>query len=489
MASLILTFISLLPVRSIRQDGRLAAKVEADSQLNQRLVGSRYRLIERIKQPSYSDYSDLAYVSSGNFGRVYRAIDTSTGSVVAIKVLKESNDLQQIEDERVGCEAQKKARDMAEKLGYPKDRILECVTHNLNVDTLSSGGEAFLVYEWAAGEDLNMLQPDVITKHKETIFRQLLEAVHIMSAAGVSHKDLKPANIKVAVSGKAVAVKVLDFGMADLGADDSRFNLFRYPWAPPEATLEYDHKRDLEVCPELPSWDLWSIAVIYYGLDTMAPPAVGDINRYKCKRYGTELAKVIAAHNLSTLSQALDDACSGYMHSVHSGIKLPAEFWIESCFLEARDHSAIQEHRKMIAEILLMPPCARPSVEEFLAKFKSADEGEPSTVRQGNEVGQPGRATAAAIKKADQEAAAICKNGCGATSVESGDYVFPMGQGKRISYKPSPLDCMGHCYPLAEGTPCAKTDIKVSKIRIPDPPHIMKLCCQVWQNFDGCYTH
>ena len=87
-------------------------------------------------------------------------------------------------------------------------------------------GDPALVLELVEGETLaerhpstpDPLGPGRLVHDALTIARQIAEALEAAHERGIIHRDLKPANIKITPGG---VVKVLDFGLAKLGAGEA----------------------------------------------------------------------------------------------------------------------------------------------------------------------------------------------------------------------------------------------------------------------------
>lgn len=82
-----------------------------------------------------------------------------------------------------------------------------------------------LVTEWVEGETLDCWAGHADRKERRLISDQLLRAVAYMHGYGVTHLDLKPQNVMVTGHGENVALKIVDFGMAQT---DNNV-LFRHP--------------------------------------------------------------------------------------------------------------------------------------------------------------------------------------------------------------------------------------------------------------------
>jgi len=146
---------------------------------------SHYRLIEKIGE--------------GGMGVVWRALDTTLGREVAIKLLPE----------QLSQDAERLARLEGEA------KIVAALNHP-NIVTLHSIEEAegrrFLTMEMLDGRPLADLIPSqgfAVTDFLR-IARAVVEALSAAHRSGVSHRDVKPRNVIVAES----SVKVLDFGLA-----------------------------------------------------------------------------------------------------------------------------------------------------------------------------------------------------------------------------------------------------------------------------------
>lgn len=151
-------------------------------------------------------------LGKGGMGVVYEAVQEDLGRRVAIKLI--SGSVSSTGLARLRQEAEATAR-----LGNP---------HIVQVtDFQSNPGEPpFLVMELLHGRSLRALlkAEGVIGWQRAARFGcQILEALAAAHAAGIIHRDIKPDNVFVLASAAVPdMVKVLDFGVAKLVADDAR---------------------------------------------------------------------------------------------------------------------------------------------------------------------------------------------------------------------------------------------------------------------------
>jgi len=156
---------------------------------------------------SLGPYEILAPLASGGMGEVYRARDPRLGREVAIKVLPA---------ERVADEGRKRR--------FVQEARAASALNHPNIVTIheieSAEGVDFIVMEYVPGQTLDGLIP----KHGMSLGEALRLAIPIADALacahthGIVHRDLKPANVIVTREG---VVKVLDFGLAKLVADET----------------------------------------------------------------------------------------------------------------------------------------------------------------------------------------------------------------------------------------------------------------------------
>ena len=152
-------------------------------------------------------YEVLSPLGTGGMGEVYRARDTRLGREVAIKVLPADWLHDEQRRRRFVQEAQS-----ASALNHP---------HIITIYEIESDGAIdFIVMEYVRGTSLDALIPRKGLRLPEVlrIATPVADALAAAHAGGIIHRDLKPANVMVGESG---AVKVLDFGLAKLVADDS----------------------------------------------------------------------------------------------------------------------------------------------------------------------------------------------------------------------------------------------------------------------------
>jgi Tol biopolymer transport system component len=142
-------------------------------------------------------YEIVDLLGRGGMGEVYRARDSRLGRDVAIKVSVEKF------NERFEREA----------------RAAASLNH-LNICTLHDVGPNYLVMEVVEGPTLaDKIKAGPIPLDEALgIARQIADALEAAHDKGVVHRDLKPGNIKIKADG---TVKVLDFGLAKLGAGEA----------------------------------------------------------------------------------------------------------------------------------------------------------------------------------------------------------------------------------------------------------------------------
>ena len=142
----------------------------------------------------------LEPIGAGGMGEVFRARDSRLGRDVALEA-----------DEGYRLDPQRLARFEREA------QVLASLNHP-NIATLygieALGDTQALVLELVDGETLAERiagEPIPLTEALE-IARQIAAALEAAHEKGVTHRDLKPDNIKLRVDG---TVKVLDFGLAE----------------------------------------------------------------------------------------------------------------------------------------------------------------------------------------------------------------------------------------------------------------------------------
>ena len=155
-------------------------------------------------------YEIIGPLGAGGMGEVYRALDSSLGRDVAIKVLPEGV---AHHPERL-ARFEREARLLA-SLSHPNIAVV----HGLE----RSAGSYYLVMELVKGETLAERSARGVLPLQETldIFKQIAEGLEAAHGQSIIHRDLKPANIMVTPTG---TVKILDFGLAKVvSPEDSGF--------------------------------------------------------------------------------------------------------------------------------------------------------------------------------------------------------------------------------------------------------------------------
>ena len=152
-------------------------------------------------------YDLLEELGRGSFGTVFKAVQRSTGQLVAIKA--------QLADQTTNGDA-----DPTSLRRFDREARLCAALNHPNIvrilDQGRRGAQVFIVFELVPGEtlaDLLARRGALPVTEAVSLMSQVLEALDGAHGQGVVHRDLKPENIMVISTGTQRHVKVLDFGI------------------------------------------------------------------------------------------------------------------------------------------------------------------------------------------------------------------------------------------------------------------------------------
>ncbi|MFI8419783.1 protein kinase [Streptomyces sp. NPDC085479] len=206
------------------------------------LVDGRFRLISRL--------------GSGGMGTVWRARDIALDRDVALKEVRPPDPA--AEAARPGLTAQLRARAIREARALARLSHPHVVTVHHIVEP-ADGSAPWIVMELVEGNSVadRLAAGPLSVPEAITLGREVLGALRAAHAAGIQHRDVKPANVLLRAGGGAV---LTDFGIAVLDEATSRL------------TASGDLIGSAEfIAPERvrgeegnPASDLWSLGMLLY---------------------------------------------------------------------------------------------------------------------------------------------------------------------------------------------------------------------------------
>ncbi len=188
-------------------------------------------------------YRPLKPLGSGGMGSVWHAFDERKGREVALKIVARSG--------TAGPRAEREAT-AAAQLEHPA-----CLrAYALARDE----GHVYIAYEFVPGRTLRhaLEHGELDDQAAVEAAAQILDGLAHAHAAGIVHRDVKPANILLA-DGPDVSVRILDFGLALILEEETLTAAGDVP-----GTLAYISPERLSGEPAGPATDVWSTGVLLW---------------------------------------------------------------------------------------------------------------------------------------------------------------------------------------------------------------------------------
>jgi serine/threonine protein kinase len=225
--------------------------------------------VTQTPEPVFADdarrYRLDARIATGGMGEVWRATDTVLGREVAVKVLKNEY-----------------ADDAAFRVRFESEAQHAASLHHPNIATVYDFGEAtttdgsaalrpFLVMELVDGRPLSaLLRPGVGLDPLATreLLAQAADGLGAAHAAGIVHRDVKPANLLVTPDRR---VKVTDFGIARAAEGVGLTNTGEVMGTP-----QYLSPEQAQGQTATPASDVYSLGVVAFECLVGRRPFVGD---------------------------------------------------------------------------------------------------------------------------------------------------------------------------------------------------------------------
>lgn len=254
-----------LRVRALERGLVLKELAERASHSGGTLVAGQYRIEQRV--------------GSGASGVIFEATRVRDGLPVALKLLRAAAAHDVIASDRLRREAE----------------ALRLAWHPNVVELLDQGhlpdGTSYMVMERLRGETLaaRLRTRGTLTEEEtRSIGLQVCEALNAVHAAGVVHRDVKPANLfLVRTEDGAERVKLIDFGLARIEWEETRITHSGAPVGTP-GYMSPEQETGGEVGP---SSDLFALGIVLYECLLGELPAPTPSGMWPARTGGTSVPK------------------------------------------------------------------------------------------------------------------------------------------------------------------------------------------------------
>ncbi|GAB1603554.1 cyclin-dependent kinase 12-like isoform X1 [Argonauta hians] len=259
---------SSLDLEMMEMKSRIDSNVSAAPKLKRPKICHKRRYNERNKgdwgERCVDVFRKICQIGEGTYGQVYKAEDTFSGELVALKKVRLEN-----EKEGFPITAVREIK-ILRQLNHPNIvNLKEIVTDKQDaLDFRKDKGAFYLVFEYMDHDLMGLLESGLVhfnQDHIASFIKQLLDGLNYCHKKDFLHRDIKCSNILLNNRGQ---IKLADFGLARYYEPEDRDRLYTNKvitlwYRPPELLLGEERYG--------PAIDVWSCGCILGELFTKKP--------------------------------------------------------------------------------------------------------------------------------------------------------------------------------------------------------------------------
>ncbi|XP_034032887.1 mitogen-activated protein kinase 12 [Thalassophryne amazonica] len=239
-------------------------------------------------------YRDLKQVGTGAYGTVCSAVDSRTGTKVAIKKL-----YRPFQSEIFAKRAYRELRLLKHMKHDNVIGLLDVFTADLHLDRFY---DFYLVMPYMGTDLGKLMKIQRLSEEKiQYLVYQMLRGLKYIHSAGIIHRDLKPGNLAI---NQDCELKILDFGLARQADSEMTGYVVTRWYRAPEVILSWMHYTQ--------TVDIWSVGCIMAEMLQGKPLFKGSDHLDQL----TEIMKITGTPTQEFISKLESEDAKGYIKSL-----------------------------------------------------------------------------------------------------------------------------------------------------------------------------
>lgn len=293
-------------------------------------------------------YRDLRQVGTGAYGTVCSALDSRSGTKVAIKKL-----YRPFQSELFAKRAYRELRLLKHMKHENVIGLLDVFTADLSLDAFH---DFYLVMPFMGTDLGKLMKIQRLSEEKiQYLVYQMLKGLKYIHSAGIIHRDLKPGNLAI---NQDCELKILDFGLARQADSEMTGYVVTRWYRAPEVILNWMHYTQ--------TVDIWSVGCIMAEMLQGKPLFKGRDHLDQL----TEIMKITGTPSQELIAKLDSEDAKSYLKSLQK---------VEKKDLRTVISVANPQAMSVLERMLLLDPESRATASEaltlpYFAEFRDPEE-------------------------------------------------------------------------------------------------------------------